>query len=136
MSMAPKRKLSMGRQKIEIRRIESEEAPQVCFSKRRAGLFKKVSELAVLCGAEVAAVVFSPAGKAFSFGDSSIDVVVNHFRVGDGFADNNWLQTLRRQHGQMRTGLAERKKRMKSADEALPQEHAVRTPLRRGSTSM
>ena len=36
----------MGRQKIEIRKIESEEARQVCFSKRRAGLFKKASELA------------------------------------------------------------------------------------------
>ncbi|KAG6518318.1 uncharacterized protein LOC122054891 [Zingiber officinale] len=40
-----KRKTSMGRQKIEIKRIESEEARQVCFSKRRAGLFKRANEL-------------------------------------------------------------------------------------------
>lgn len=56
-------KKSMGRQKIEIKRIEKEEARQVCFSKRRAGVFKKAHELSVLCGAEIAIVVFSPAGK-------------------------------------------------------------------------
>ena len=100
------------------------------------GLFNKASEQALLTGAQVAVVGLMPGGKAFSFNDSSIDVVVNHFRVGDGFADNNWLQTLRRQHGQMRTGLAERKKRMKSADEALLQEHAVGTTRQRGSNSM
>uniref|UniRef100_M8CXQ4 Uncharacterized protein n=1 Tax=Aegilops tauschii TaxID=37682 RepID=M8CXQ4_AEGTA len=36
-------------------------------------------------------------------------------------------QTLRRQHGEMRTELVERKKRKKSVNEALPQEHATGT---------
>jgi hypothetical protein len=69
--MARGRRTTTGRQKIEIRPIESEDARQVCFSKRRVGLFKKASELTILCGAEAAAVVFSPAGKAFSFGNPS-----------------------------------------------------------------
>ncbi|RRT46185.1 hypothetical protein B296_00040115 [Ensete ventricosum] len=69
----------MGRQKIEIKRIESEEARQVCFSKRRAGLFKKANELSVLCGAELALIVFSPAGKPFSFGHPSVDSIVDRF---------------------------------------------------------
>ncbi|XP_010238576.1 agamous-like MADS-box protein AGL61 [Brachypodium distachyon] len=73
---------SLGRQKIEIRRIDSDEARQVCFSKRRAGLFKKASELSILCGAQVAAIVFSPAGKAFSFGTPSVDAVLDRFLGG------------------------------------------------------
>ncbi|KAJ8467243.1 hypothetical protein OPV22_029795 [Ensete ventricosum] len=77
--MPRKRKTSMGRQKIEIKRIESEEARQVCFSKRRAGLFKKANELSVLCGAELALIVFSPAGKPFSFGHPSVDSIVDRF---------------------------------------------------------
>ncbi|XP_026419907.1 agamous-like MADS-box protein AGL61 [Papaver somniferum] len=57
----------MGRQKIEIKRIEKEDARQVTFSKRRGGVFKKAHELSTLCGAEIAIIVFSPAGKPFSF---------------------------------------------------------------------
>ncbi|CAN6447078.1 unnamed protein product [Victoria cruziana] len=69
----------MGRQKIEIKKIVNEEARQVCFSKRRNGLIKKAGELCILCGAEVAIIVFSPAGKAFSYGDPSVDAVINRF---------------------------------------------------------
>lgn len=77
--VAKNRKPSIGRQKIEIKRITDEEARQVCFSKRRAGLFKKANELSVLCGAEIAIIVFSPAGKPFSFGHPSVDFIVNRF---------------------------------------------------------
>ncbi|KAJ4964991.1 hypothetical protein NE237_016840 [Protea cynaroides] len=73
------RKPSMGRQKIEIKRINCEASRQVTFSKRRAGLFKKASELCTLCGAETAILVFSPAGKVFSFGHPSVDSVVERF---------------------------------------------------------
>ncbi|XBI49045.1 hypothetical protein VPH35_112679 [Triticum aestivum] len=136
MSMAPKRKLSMGRQKIEIRRIESEEARQVCFSKRRAGLFKKVSELAVLCGAEVAAVVFSPAGKAFSFGHPSVEAILDRFipsaaqlgaagaGAGLGAAGDRNLAELNRQYGQLREQLEAEKARKERADEAMAKERA------------
>ncbi|XP_064996014.1 agamous-like MADS-box protein AGL62 [Musa acuminata AAA Group] len=82
MSLMVRRKPSMGRQKIEIKRIQNEEARQVCFSKRRSGLFKKASELSILCGAELGVVVFSPAGKVFSFGHPSVDAVVDRFLVG------------------------------------------------------
>ena len=72
----------MGRQKIEIKKIESEEARQVCFSKRRAGLFKKANELSILCGAEIGVIVFSPAGKPFSFGHPSVDSIIDRFLSG------------------------------------------------------
>ncbi|KAJ4751304.1 Agamous-like MADS-box protein AGL61 [Rhynchospora pubera] len=74
-----RKRVSMGRQKIEIKKIENEEARQVCFSKRRNGLFKKASELSTLCGAEICIVIFSPAGKAFSFGHPSVDSVADRF---------------------------------------------------------
>ncbi|CAN6203435.1 unnamed protein product [Urochloa humidicola] len=70
---------SKGRQKIEIKFIENDEARQVCFSKRRQGLFKKASELSILCGAMVGTVVFSQVGRSFSFGHPSIDEVTNRF---------------------------------------------------------
>ncbi|KAF3789999.1 Agamous-like MADS-box protein [Nymphaea thermarum] len=69
----------MGRQKIEIKKITNEEARQVCFSKRRNGLMKKAGELCILCGVEIAIIVFSPAGKAFSYGDPSVDAIINRF---------------------------------------------------------
>ncbi|PKU68106.1 agamous-like MADS-box protein AGL62 [Dendrobium catenatum] len=74
-----KKKRGKGRRKIEIKRIEEEQKRQVCFSKRRQGLFKKASELSTLCGVEVAVVIFSPAGKPYFFGQPSIDHVLNHF---------------------------------------------------------
>ncbi|XP_074565599.1 MADS-box transcription factor 51-like isoform X2 [Curcuma longa] len=62
----------MGRRgKVELRRIEDRTSRQIRFSKRRSGLFKKAYELAVLCDAEVALVVFSPAGKLYEFSSVS-----------------------------------------------------------------
>ncbi|KAH0464098.1 hypothetical protein IEQ34_006884 [Dendrobium chrysotoxum] len=68
-----------GRKKIEIKRIDKEANRQVCFSKRRQGLFKKANELCTLCGAEVAIIVFSIAGKPYSFGHPSVDHVLQRF---------------------------------------------------------
>ncbi|KAK1271597.1 Agamous-like MADS-box protein AGL62 [Acorus gramineus] len=67
----------MGRKKIEIKKIEKEDARQVCFSKRRQGVFKKASELSILCGAQIAIIVFSPGGKPYVFAHPSLDSVIN-----------------------------------------------------------
>ncbi|KAJ4958355.1 hypothetical protein NE237_025466 [Protea cynaroides] len=72
-------KISTGRPKIEIKRIQNQVHRQVTFSKRRKGIFKKASDLCILCGAEIALIVFSPAGKIFSFGHSSVNSVINRF---------------------------------------------------------
>ncbi|KAJ3689659.1 hypothetical protein LUZ61_018823 [Rhynchospora tenuis] len=53
----------MVRGKTELKRIENTTSRQVTFSKRRAGLLKKAYELAILCDAEVAVIVFSQKGK-------------------------------------------------------------------------
>ncbi|KAI4342044.1 hypothetical protein MLD38_026706 [Melastoma candidum] len=73
------KKSSMGRQKIAIAKIPKKNHLQVTFSKRRSGLFKKASELCTLCGVEVAIIVFSPAGKPFSFGHHEVDTVIDRF---------------------------------------------------------
>ncbi|PKU66588.1 Agamous-like MADS-box protein AGL61 [Dendrobium catenatum] len=92
MMMVRKKRQSMGRQKIAMKRIENEEARQVCFSKRRAGLFKKATELSILCGAEIGIVVFSPAGKPFSFGHPSLDYITKRFLGGGG--NNNDVEVV------------------------------------------
>ncbi|KAF3778120.1 Agamous-like MADS-box protein [Nymphaea thermarum] len=69
----------MGRRKIEIKKIEDKDKGHVCFSKRRNGLMKKASELSILCGAEIAVIVFSPAGKSYSFGSPSVHSIVHRF---------------------------------------------------------
>ncbi|KAJ3679379.1 hypothetical protein LUZ60_017390 [Juncus effusus] len=73
------KKQSMGRQKIEISPIEKEESRQVTFSKRKGGLFKKANELSILCGANIAVIVFSPAGKPFCFGHPSVQSVLDRY---------------------------------------------------------
>jgi len=69
----------MGRRKIEIAEVKDPNTKQVTFSKRRTGLFKKANELSILCGAEVAIVVFSPGNKPYSFGHPSVDAVADKF---------------------------------------------------------
>lgn len=75
--MTPKK--SKGRQKIQMMKMEKESNLMVTFSKRRSGLFKKASELCILCGAEIAIVVFSPGKKVFSFGHPSVETIVDRF---------------------------------------------------------
>nr|GMC51584.1 agamous-like MADS-box protein AGL62 [Ipomoea batatas] len=71
---------SRGRQRIEMVKIQKKSSLEVTFSKRRTGLFKKASVLSTLCGADVAIIVFSPAGnKVFSFGHPTVEAVVERF---------------------------------------------------------
>nr|AXR70638.1 MADS-box 16 [Momordica dioica] len=73
-------KKTSGRRKVEIKKMKKESRLQVTFSKRRVGLFKKAAELCLLCGAKIAIIVFSPGGKAFSFGHPDVDVELDRFR--------------------------------------------------------
>ncbi|THG17790.1 agamous-like MADS-box protein AGL62 [Camellia sinensis] len=73
------RKQTQGRKKIEMKMIANENARRITFSKRRHGLFKKASELSTLCGVDMAIVLFSMGGKAFSFGKPNVDSIVDRF---------------------------------------------------------
>ncbi|CAH9088017.1 unnamed protein product [Cuscuta epithymum] len=62
--------MGKGKAKIEMKKIESLQARNTCFSKRRKGLFKKSEELCRLFpGSQVVVAVLSPAGKAYITGD-------------------------------------------------------------------
>ncbi|WVZ79865.1 hypothetical protein U9M48_027393 [Paspalum notatum var. saurae] len=81
------RRPSKRRQRIEIRLLENRNRLEVSFSKRKSGLLKKASELSLLCGAQVALVVFSPGGKAFALGAPSVDHVLRRFTLLPGDED-------------------------------------------------
>ncbi|XXG75768.1 hypothetical protein AAC387_Pa08g0274 [Persea americana] len=62
-----------------MRKIENKNARQVCFSKRRQGLFKKAKELSILSGVDIAVLTFSPAGQLFSFANTDIDSILDRY---------------------------------------------------------
>ncbi|KAL6495732.1 hypothetical protein OROGR_030295 [Orobanche gracilis] len=69
----------MGRGKIEIKKIENTSARHVSFSKRRQGLFKKARELAILCDADVAVIIFSSSGRAYAYSNSDMKKILSRF---------------------------------------------------------
>ncbi|KAG6482649.1 hypothetical protein ZIOFF_059283 [Zingiber officinale] len=112
-----------------MKAIQKEAARQVCFSKRRAGVFKKASELFVLCGAEIAVLAFSPSGKPFSYGHPSVESILERFFGGSADAapatpprhplSAVLVQALGRQEKELRERLEAGKRRKAALEEAL-----------------
>ncbi|XP_022728796.1 agamous-like MADS-box protein AGL8 homolog [Durio zibethinus] len=72
--------ISMGRGRVQLKRIENKINRQVTFSKRRSGLLKKAHEISVLCDAEVALIVFSTRGHLFEYStDSSMEMILERY---------------------------------------------------------
>ena len=71
---APKK--VMGRKKINITRISDERTRQVTFTKRKFGLMKKAYELSVLCGCEIALMIFNSNDRLFQYASSDMDKVL------------------------------------------------------------
>ncbi|XP_019435910.1 PREDICTED: agamous-like MADS-box protein AGL29 [Lupinus angustifolius] len=116
----------MGRRKIEIKMVKDTNTRQVTFSKRRTGLFKKANELSILCGTEVAIVVFSPGNKPYSFGHPDVQSVAAKFLEqeprsnGPSSCDTNIIM-LNQQLSDVMNQLHEEEKKGKFHDEALKQ---------------
>lgn len=66
----------MGRKKINITRIVDERTRQVTFTKRKFGLMKKAYELSVLCGCEIALMIFNSNDRLFQYASSDMDKVL------------------------------------------------------------
>ncbi|KAK6793990.1 hypothetical protein RDI58_007443 [Solanum bulbocastanum] len=68
-----------GKQKIEIKLIQSERARAVSFSKRKNTLVQDATKFATRIGEDVGVMLFSPNGKPCSYGSTSIDEIVDKF---------------------------------------------------------
>ncbi|KAI4327294.1 hypothetical protein L6164_019773 [Bauhinia variegata] len=49
------------------------------FSKRCSSIFWKATELSALCAVEMAIVIFSPGGRAYSFGSPCVEKIIDRF---------------------------------------------------------
>ncbi|KAI6705845.1 hypothetical protein NL676_008807 [Syzygium grande] len=77
--MAEAKKQTLGCRRTECKIIENKAAREVTFSKRHQGMFRKASELVILCGAQVAIITYSPHGNPFVFGHPSADAVIQSY---------------------------------------------------------
>ncbi|KAI3977755.1 hypothetical protein MKX01_039818 [Papaver californicum] len=96
----------MGRRKIEIERIDDTNKRMVTFSKRRNRLISKAAHLCKFCS-DIVLIVFSPAGKPYTFSNSSLDNMKsknslciqqcrkkNHVVLGSDHDDNLWWDNI------------------------------------------
>ncbi|XP_038974050.1 agamous-like MADS-box protein AGL61 [Phoenix dactylifera] len=82
----------MGRRKIPIEIIDKKTARDICFSKRRKGLFSEAKKL-VRAGSGIAILIFSKVGNVFSFSHPTIQSIADRFlsveNSKDGSSDND-----------------------------------------------
>lgn len=69
----------MGRRKIEIEPITDERNRTVTFIKRKAGLFKKAHELAVLCQVDVTLLILGHNNTFYEFSSVDTQDMLNHY---------------------------------------------------------
>lgn len=69
----------MGRRKIEIEPITDERNRTVTFIKRKAGLFKKAHELAVLCQVDVTLLILGHNNTFYEFSSVDTQDMINHY---------------------------------------------------------
>jgi len=67
---------TMGRGKIEIKRIENPTSRKSAFSKQRVGLLKKAKKLPILYDADVTLLIFSSSGKFFDYVSSRYNIEI------------------------------------------------------------
>ncbi|KAK7368388.1 hypothetical protein VNO80_10413 [Phaseolus coccineus] len=59
----PPDKLTMGRVKLKIKRLENTNGRQATYAKRKNGIMKKAAELSILCDIDIILLMFAPNGK-------------------------------------------------------------------------
>ncbi|GAV46985.1 hypothetical protein ZYGR_0C00270 [Zygosaccharomyces rouxii] len=73
----------MGRRKIEIQPIHEERNRTVTFIKRKAGLFKKAHELAVLCQVDVAVIILGSNNTFYEFSSVDVEEMLRYYHRTD-----------------------------------------------------
>ncbi|CAH8305911.1 unnamed protein product [Eruca vesicaria subsp. sativa] len=62
-----------GKRRTEMKKVEDYKARLATFSKRKAGIIKKMNEIVAQCDVEASFLVFSEAGRAHSFAHPSME---------------------------------------------------------------
>lgn len=70
----------MGRRKIEIQPLTDDRNRTVTFVKRKAGLFKKAHELAVLCQVDLAVIIVGNNNKVYEFSSVDTGELINAYQ--------------------------------------------------------
>lgn len=70
----------MGRRKIEIQPLTDDRNRTVTFVKRKAGLFKKAHELAVLCQVDIAVIILGSNNKLYEFSSVDTKELINAYQ--------------------------------------------------------
>ncbi|KAK8536121.1 hypothetical protein V6N13_027550 [Hibiscus sabdariffa] len=92
-------KKTRGKQKIQMKIIEKEDEKFVTLSKRRSGIYKKISEITVLCGQNIVFICFSPeGGNSFLLSGTTVSQVAEQRRRLI-FQLRNYLRLVRRTGG-------------------------------------
>ncbi|GAU51831.1 hypothetical protein TSUD_416180 [Trifolium subterraneum] len=81
-SNTPKRKIG------EIKKVKNSNKSDMMFSKRKIGLFNKVTELSVLCNAKIALIITSPDNKLYVCGYPNCDAVIQQFFTGKDIVED------------------------------------------------
>ncbi|KAG2666766.1 hypothetical protein I3760_15G079700 [Carya illinoinensis] len=104
-----KGKKTRGRQRIEIMELH------------RADLFKKAGKLCVLCGAEVAIIVFSPHNNVFCFDHPDVETVLDRYLAGNhsSFSGTSSSDLMNRQYAEAQEELAREKKQLAEIEDEV-----------------
>lgn len=71
----------MGRRKIAIEPLKNDRNRTVTFTKRKAGLFKKAHELAVLCEVDISVIIIGRNHKIFQYSSNRTEDVLERYRA-------------------------------------------------------
>ncbi|KAE9595871.1 putative transcription factor MADS-type1 family [Lupinus albus] len=116
-----------NKRKIKIKKVEPNNKCHVTFTKRKLGLFNKVTELSILCQAETALILSSQQGKLYTCGYPDPDAVIRRFltngtqvqrgRTGKR-QQQELVETLRLEYEETHNMLQQEKKKLDEIKEA------------------
>ncbi|KAJ4892846.1 AGAMOUS-like 57 [Raphanus sativus] len=72
-------RLTKGKQKIVMKKVEAYADRMITFSKRKSGISKKINEIVSLCNVETIFLVFSESGKPYTFAYPSLKEALGGF---------------------------------------------------------
>ncbi|KAK7308567.1 hypothetical protein VNO77_42185 [Canavalia gladiata] len=117
-------KPSTRKRKTEIKKVEQRSKRHVTFSKRKLGLFNKLTELSILCQSQTALIITSQNGKLYSCGYPDVNAVVRRYLAGGSpqcesiKKQRELIDTLRLEYETTQNHLQEEKNRLQNIKEA------------------